>query len=148
MRMLSIGSRGEDVKTLQRNLILLKYPLPRYGVDGKYGTETRDMVLRFQRNNGIRVDGIFGPETKRQMDYHLNKRKKAVSPTPTPPPPPQPKPQPVIAPTPAVPMPGYNPQPEPQVAVDTTKKDDSNMMILLGVGAVALFLMMGKKKRR
>ena len=55
------GSRGETVKTLQRELHQLGY----YGgqIDGIYGKITADAVRAFQRDNGLAVDGITGPAT-------------------------------------------------------------------------------------
>ena len=37
--------------------------LPVWGVDGQFGAETRSWVARFQRAQGIEVDGIVGPVT-------------------------------------------------------------------------------------
>ncbi|MEJ1933985.1 peptidoglycan-binding protein [Nostoc sp. NIES-2111] len=53
---LSLGSRGSGVSELQRAL----------GVEptGYYGAVTVRRVREFQANNGLRVDGVFGPETR------------------------------------------------------------------------------------
>jgi peptidoglycan hydrolase-like protein with peptidoglycan-binding domain len=53
---LSLGSRGAAVSELQRAL----------GVEptGYYGGVTVRRVREFQANNGLRVDGVFGPETR------------------------------------------------------------------------------------
>ncbi|HEY9800399.1 MAG TPA: peptidoglycan-binding protein [Leptolyngbyaceae cyanobacterium] len=53
---LSFGSRGSAVSELQRAL----------GVEptGYYGGVTVRRVREFQANNGLRVDGVFGPETR------------------------------------------------------------------------------------
>ena len=55
------GSRGEDVKTVQRKL-------KRWGyydgnVDGIYGPATKKAVMYFQRKNGLTADGIVGSKT-------------------------------------------------------------------------------------
>ena len=55
------GSRGEDVKTVQRKL-------KRWGyydgnVDGIYGPATKKAVTYFQRKNGLTADGIVGSKT-------------------------------------------------------------------------------------
>ena len=55
------GSRGEDVKTVQRKL-------KRWGyydgnVDGIYGPKTKEAVKYFQRKNGLTADGIVGKKT-------------------------------------------------------------------------------------
>lgn len=49
------GSRGEDVKTLQRALHLLD--------DGIFGKLTDEAVREFQKENGLKVDGIVGEKT-------------------------------------------------------------------------------------
>ena len=50
------GSRGEGVKQLQRNLGMTGAE-----VDGIFGPDTQDAVELFQRNSGLVVDAIFGP---------------------------------------------------------------------------------------
>jgi hypothetical protein len=50
------GARGEQVKALQRNLGGLV-------VDGVFGPKTTEAVKKFQRANGLRVDGIVGRQT-------------------------------------------------------------------------------------
>jgi N-acetylmuramoyl-L-alanine amidase len=49
------GSRGEDVKTLQRKLNLI--------ADGIFGKLTDEAVREFQKSHGLSVDGIVGPKT-------------------------------------------------------------------------------------
>lgn len=56
------GSRGSTVKTMQKKLLARGYSLPRYGADGMFGSETRSTVMAFQKNNGLTVNGICGPE--------------------------------------------------------------------------------------
>lgn len=41
--------------------------LPVYGTDGVFGAETEDWTIRFQRSQGILVDGIVGPQTRSAM---------------------------------------------------------------------------------
>ena len=55
------GSTGSEVKSIQTVLKKLGY----YNgtVDGIYGTQTKNAVTAFQRNCGITVDGIAGPQT-------------------------------------------------------------------------------------
>jgi len=55
------GSRGQEVKDIQ-------YLLRKWGyydglVDGIYGYKTYQAVRRFQAKNGLKVDGIAGPQT-------------------------------------------------------------------------------------
>jgi hypothetical protein len=62
------GSKGEDVKKLQQRLLDLGYKLPRYGADGDYGNETVAAVKAFQKDWGLKQDGIAGPETQKMLN--------------------------------------------------------------------------------
>lgn len=55
MKILKKGSRGEDVKTLQRALHLYE--------DGIFGNLTEEAVKELQRKYGLTVDGIVGAQT-------------------------------------------------------------------------------------
>ncbi len=55
------GSRGNDVKTLQRKLKNWGYYTG--SIDGVYGSKTRSAVIYFQRKNGLTADGIVGTKT-------------------------------------------------------------------------------------
>jgi len=57
------GSRGDTVKQMQSLLVAAGFPLPVFGVDGIFGSETRGAVIAFQQANGLLVDGICGPQT-------------------------------------------------------------------------------------
>ena len=57
------GSRGEAVRELQQKLMELGYDLGVYGADGIFGKKTVAAVKAFQRDCGIKVDGIAGPVT-------------------------------------------------------------------------------------
>ncbi|MDK2917330.1 MAG: N-acetylmuramoyl-L-alanine amidase [Candidatus Petromonas sp.] len=61
-RTLYWGTRGEDVKVVQNKLKNWGY----YDgiVDGIYGPKTYRAVVKFQRKNGLRVDGVVGKQTK------------------------------------------------------------------------------------
>ena len=54
-----------DVKALQQALMALGYSLPKYGADGKWGPETLRALKKFQKDNGLKADGIVGKNTKR-----------------------------------------------------------------------------------
>ncbi len=61
MQILKIGSRGADVELLQLALLRIGYydgPL-----DGIFGSNTQQSILRFQRNYGLNTDGIVGANT-------------------------------------------------------------------------------------
>ncbi len=60
-------SPDKDVETLQKSLQLLGYELPNSGSDGKFGPETYNAVIKFQKDNQLAVDGIVGKETLKKL---------------------------------------------------------------------------------
>ena len=60
---LANGSNGSSVKALQILLIGYKYSCGGAGADGKFGAATDAAVRRFQKAQGLTVDGIVGPAT-------------------------------------------------------------------------------------
>ncbi len=58
--MLRKGSRGEAVRELQSRLMERGYDLGVYGADGIFGKKTLAAVKAFQKDYGIKVDGIAG----------------------------------------------------------------------------------------
>lgn len=56
-----MGSRGDEVRRIQQKLKNWGYYTG--SVDGIYGTQTQSAVKKFQRDNGLTVDGIAGPKT-------------------------------------------------------------------------------------
>ena len=59
-RELNFGSRGHDVRGVQRHLRSRGYNLAE---DGIYGRRTQSAIRDFQRKNGLAPDGIAGPQT-------------------------------------------------------------------------------------
>lgn len=57
------GSTGQDVADMQAYLVGYGYKLPRFGVDGIFGSETLAAVKAFQADNGLSADGLCGPKT-------------------------------------------------------------------------------------
>ncbi len=57
----SFGSRGEEVRQIQRKLSTLGFYTG--SIDGVYGTGTKKAVTAFQKSCGIKADGIAGPTT-------------------------------------------------------------------------------------
>lgn len=55
MTTLKLGSRGNEVKTLQSKLKLI--------ADGIFGPITEEVVKDFQKKNGLTADGVVGPST-------------------------------------------------------------------------------------
>src|SRR5436190_19421624 len=56
------GSRGADVRSLQRILVMIKV-LEFDEIDGDFGSKTETAVRTFQQSEGLTVDGIVGPNT-------------------------------------------------------------------------------------
>lgn len=60
------GSRGEDVRTLQKKLNLV--------ADGIFGTLTEEAVKEFQKSRGLTADGIVGAKTWAALGMAYNPR--------------------------------------------------------------------------
>lgn len=69
MRTLRKGDRGADVMEIQS--MLKKIGFYEGEIDGIFGTQTEQAVLRFQRNFGLTPDGIIGPRTYSVMEKYL-----------------------------------------------------------------------------
>ena len=57
------GSKGSDVKELQKKLQAAGYNVGGTGADGIYGKNTAAAVKQYQKDNGLAVDGIAGKNT-------------------------------------------------------------------------------------
>ncbi|WP_226037804.1 peptidoglycan-binding domain-containing protein [Aquibacillus saliphilus] len=60
---LDVGDSGQFVREVQQDLVKSGFNLPTYGIDGQYGPETKRTVMKFQRQYGLMVDGLVGPQT-------------------------------------------------------------------------------------
>jgi len=89
---LKYGCVGENVKLIQQQLIDCGFPLPKFGVDGRFCAETKSATEAFQKKAGIKVDGIAGTNTQEAL------KKCNVSPTPEPEPEKKPEPEVVVQP--------------------------------------------------
>ena len=61
-KIITMGSRGENVVRIQQRLMSLGYNVPG-GADGQYGSGCREMVKKFQGDNGLEIDGDVGEYT-------------------------------------------------------------------------------------
>lgn len=57
------GSKGEQVKTLQRLLKALGYSVGLSGIDGDFGKKTEAAVIKFQTKEKLSADGVVGIKT-------------------------------------------------------------------------------------
>jgi len=64
-RVLKQGSQGPDVLLLQQ--LLAQHGCDPGGLDGMFGPRTRSAVVLFQKQNGLLVDGIVGPQTASRL---------------------------------------------------------------------------------
>ncbi|MEC3882631.1 N-acetylmuramoyl-L-alanine amidase [Halobacillus sp. HZG1] len=62
------GDSGAQVKQLQEDLLFLGYDLGGYGADGSFGPATEKALKQFQKDQKLKQDGIYGPNTKAAMD--------------------------------------------------------------------------------
>lgn len=63
---LKMGSSGSEVTRLQQRLLNLGY-LDYKGATGYYGSVTQTAVIRFQRINGLGIDGVAGSATQAKL---------------------------------------------------------------------------------
>ena len=61
------GARGNITKLIQEKLVGLGYNTN--GIDGIFGTATRNAIVQFQNKSGIASDGIVGRNTWRKLIY-------------------------------------------------------------------------------
>ena len=57
------GSKSDNVKALQILLIGYGYDCGKHGADGDFGSATDEAVKKYQKKNGLTVDGIVGKNT-------------------------------------------------------------------------------------
>lgn len=63
LHQLKKGDRGTQVETLQRLLASHGFDIGSSGVDGSFGDDTHNAVVKFQEINGIKANGIVGIDT-------------------------------------------------------------------------------------
>ena len=62
------GDAGPYVMLAQTELINRGYDLGSWGADGKFGNATEKAVTQFQKDWGLKVDGVIGPNTWAMLD--------------------------------------------------------------------------------
>lgn len=70
------GSAGSDVRDLQSRLIQLGYDTG--PLDGKFGSRTESAVRKFQKDYGLKVDGIAGQQTIAEIKNHTSESTNAA----------------------------------------------------------------------
>ncbi len=70
--LIRFGAQGGHVTKLQQALIDSGHPLPKFGVDGIFGSETNGSVRSYQKSNGLLIDGIVGPQTMGNLDARFS----------------------------------------------------------------------------
>jgi hypothetical protein len=72
------GSKGEYVTLAQTELINKGYSCGSFGADGEFGAATEAAVKKFQKDNGLTVDGIIGEKTWAALDQQETPTKYTV----------------------------------------------------------------------
>lgn len=68
------GDKGEKVKDMQLMLIGCGYSCGIDGADGDFGTNTEKALLKFQGDNGLKEDGLYGNVSKAKLEtIYLNR---------------------------------------------------------------------------
>ena len=62
------GDKGPYVTLAQTELINRGYDLGKWGADGQFGAQTEKAVKAFQKDHGLKADGIIGPDTWAALD--------------------------------------------------------------------------------
>ena len=69
---LQLGSRGDEVKAVQKRLKELGYLTG--SADGVFGEKTEEAVKAFQKRNGLTADGVVGKQTKEKLNSSSAKK--------------------------------------------------------------------------
>jgi peptidoglycan hydrolase-like protein with peptidoglycan-binding domain len=67
-RTLGFGSSGGAVTKIQQALVDAGFPLPQFGVDGIFGSETRGALTDFQRSSSLAETGVVDSSTMSSLD--------------------------------------------------------------------------------
>ena len=61
------GDKGNAVRSMQTLLLERGYDLGKWGADGDFGAQTEKAVKQFQRDWGLKVDGVCGEQTWKML---------------------------------------------------------------------------------
>lgn len=78
---LEIGDSGSDVQTMQTMLIKVGYSCGKSGADGDFGSDTDSALRKFQKDNGLTVDGQYGTKSKAKLTELYNKKTSSTTTT-------------------------------------------------------------------
>lgn len=70
------GDKGQKVKDMQLMLIGCGYSCGKDGADGVFGTNTKNSLLKFQHDNGLNEDGLYGNISKAKLETVYSNRMK------------------------------------------------------------------------
>ena len=76
---LEIGDSGAAVITMQTMLVECGYSCGAAGTDGEFGSETDAALRKFQKDNGLMIDGQYGPNSKAKLVALYNKKTGTVT---------------------------------------------------------------------
>lgn len=62
------GDKGQKVTDMQIMLIAVGYSCGSCGADGEFGKDTGDALEKFQRENGLKVDRLYGENSKAKLE--------------------------------------------------------------------------------
>ena len=68
------GDTGSEVTTMQKMLIKVGYSCGAAGADGDFGSDTDSALRKFQKDNGLTVDGQYGTNSKAKLTALYNKK--------------------------------------------------------------------------
>lgn len=70
------GDKGQKVREMQIMLIGTGYSCGVDGADGDFGKNTRNALLKFQHDNGLEEDGLYGNASKARLEEVYSNRTK------------------------------------------------------------------------
>lgn len=68
------GDKGQKVREMQIMLIGTGYSCGVDGADGDFGKNTRNALLKFQHDNGLEEDGLYGNASKARLEEVYSNR--------------------------------------------------------------------------